>query len=366
MNINNYIIAVQGVVREWYRWRLLPKMDGYPHVYYGFESLPSPKDVSGGGIIKTQDLQEKFPNTLQHANILYLISSALPIYAVRMAKLAQKRGVKVVLNQNGVAYPGWCQLGWQQYNSSMRALLEVADYVIYQSLFCKHCADKWVFSRDQDYEVLLNPVDTEIFTPPRRLTVKVGKVTLLLAGSHCHTYRVKSAIDTLVELRKKNIEAHLIIAGRFVWLSEKNPMLDVLKMINESECNDFIKITGTYSQEEAPALFQSADILLHTKYNDPCPRLVAEALACGVPVVYSHSGGVPELVGEHAGFGVRLPLVWDRDLVADPRQLADGVIHVVEKYDLYTQIARKRAQEVLDVRPWVSRHDSLFTNLLSS
>ena len=56
-----------------------------------------------------------------------------------------------------------------------------------------------------------------------------------------------------------------------------------------------------------------ADLLLHTKYNDPCPTVVLEAMASGLPVVYSASGGVPELVGEEAGVGIPAPFDWEHD-----------------------------------------------------
>ena len=65
-----------------------------------------------------------------------------------------------------------------------------------------------------------------------------------------------------------------------------------------------VEFLGPYSQLEAPHILRRGHVLLHTKYNDPCPTAVIEAMACGVPVVYSSSGGVPELVGQEAGIGV--------------------------------------------------------------
>ena len=55
------------------------------------------------------------------------------------------------------------------------------------------------------------------------------------------------------------------------------------------------------------ALFAS-DIYITFTHKDPCPNTVIEAMACGLPVVYSASGGVPELVGPEGGIGLPAPL----------------------------------------------------------
>ena len=46
---------------------------------------------------------------------------------------------------------------------------------------------------------------------------------------------------------------------------------------------DAVELLGPYTQAEAPALMRRADLLLHTKYNDPCPTVVLEAMASGLP-----------------------------------------------------------------------------------
>jgi glycosyltransferase involved in cell wall biosynthesis len=124
-----------------------------------------------------------------------------------------------------------------------------------------------------------------------------------------------------------------------------------------------VELVGPYSQAAAPALYRRADVLLHTKYNDPCPTVVVEAMACGLPVVYSASGGTPELVGEEAGIGVPAPLDWTRDHPPEPEQLAAAVQRVAERLPEYSTAARKRSLR-FDVRPWFDRHREVFERLL--
>ncbi|MCI5208400.1 MAG: glycosyltransferase, partial [Candidatus Electrothrix sp. ATG2] len=119
-----------------------------------------------------------------------------------------------------------------------------------------------------------------------------------------------------------------------------------------------------YSQQEAVPLLQGADILLHTKYNDPCPCLVLEAMACGLPVVYSGTGGLPELVGEEGGVGVPGPLDWDEEHPPDSQKLAEAVLQTVSSLEYYQEAARQRVVDHFDTRIWLQRHHYVFTAIL--
>src|SRR5207244_5781741 len=109
-----------------------------------------------------------------------------------------------------------------------------------------------------------------------------------------------------------------------------------------------VELLGPYSQDEAPDLLRRADLLLHTKYNDPCPTVVIEAMASGLPVVYSASGGVPELVGEEAGIGIPAPLDWEQDHPPGAQELAAATLAAIERLPERADAARRRAVERFD------------------
>lgn len=337
---------------------------GRPRVYYGQDHIPGPDDAASGGIIKCHDLSQVFPNTLRGGNILYLVSSALPALPERVVAYAKKKGVTFVLNQNGVAYPAYHGNRCERVNAPRRRLLASADMVVYQSEFCKRSSDLFLASRSHSWKILYNPVDTTFFQP--EMNGRPGKMPrLLLAGSHHFRYRIVSALEAVAVLKRRGVAARLVLAGRLRWFADENACLEDLGATCRTlAVTDAVEYIGPYRQSEAPALMNSADILLHTKYLDPCPRLVVEAMACGLPVVYSASGGVPELVGEEAGHGVAAPEDFDRVHSPDPEGLADGVQRVLADYRRVSRAARERAVERFDVRPWVREHGKIFEELL--
>lgn len=353
------------ITKEKRRWRTVRKKGfNKARVFFGHERIPSRSENSGGAIIKLQDLADAFPNATHDANLLYLVSSALPVYASVMVREAKRRGALFVLNQNGVAYAGWHGPGWERLNKPMHSLLRSADFVFYQSNFCKLSADKYLGACRVPWKILHNPVDTRVFVPSAE---KPSGMRILLAGSHQHFYRAKSAIEMMAHLLTSIPHAVLTIAGRYSWKKSDRECVNEAQRLAESlGVGKNVVLKGPYSQREAVDLFQSHHVLLHTKYNDPCPRLVVEAMACGLPVVYSASGGVPELVDQDAGIGIEAPLDWEMDHPPNPKKLFEAVCCVLEDRDRFSKAARRRAVHYFDVRDWIEEHEFVFQRLLKT
>lgn len=340
-----------------------PLNDRLPHVYYGFGRIPKDTDYTHGGLVKIQHMQQTFPNS-QRFNILYLVSSRIPYGAVQIAAMAQRKGAHLVWNQNGVAYPAWHGPGWEAVNAPLAKLLHGAAYVFYQSEFCRVSADRYLGVRKGPWEVLYNPVDTQTFVPAAA-NRDTRRVVMLLAGNQDQAYRVRTAIDVLSEVVRNGLDARLDITGRLGWTGDPKEAGKIAgQWVRDRDLGDRVRFTGPYTQRDAPDVYRQAHILLHTKFNDPCPGVVIEALACGVPVVYSHSGGVPELVGKDAGIGVPVENTWDRDIPADPKAMATAVMHVAARRDEFSRAARQRAMDTFDIRPWLKRHQIVFDRLV--
>jgi glycosyltransferase involved in cell wall biosynthesis len=243
-------------------------------VFYGWDEIPRPGEPVAGGTAKLQKLAERWPNDPTRFSLLYLGTSYLPRDLRLLLWIARRRGAPVVVNVDGVAYPGWAGDLTDELNAPLRHAVTSADHVVYQSAFSKRSSDDFLGPARGSWEILPNAVDVERFTPGPPPT---GGPVVLLGGDQTQAYRLELGLKTFRLVLDEHPGARLLVSGRLS--SDPSPTLERLAL------GDAVELVGRYRQAEAPELFRRAHVLLHTKVNDPCPTTVIEGLAAGVPVV---------------------------------------------------------------------------------
>jgi glycosyltransferase involved in cell wall biosynthesis len=189
-----------------------------------------------------------------------------------------------------------------------------------------------------------------------------GPFTFLVTGKFgaSTAYRLSSSIAGLAAARNGGLDVCLRIAGVI------EPAVEgaVRAQVEHLSISDSVSFTGPYNGAQAPAVYRSADAYLMTKHNDPCPNAVLEAMACGLPLLYSASGGVPEQVGPNGGIGLSVPETFERDVAPEPEAIAAGMAQVIAQRERMAAAARKRAVERFDLSHWLARHETVFRSLL--
>ncbi|MBL4747943.1 MAG: glycosyltransferase family 4 protein [Magnetovibrio sp.] len=326
-------------------------------VFYGGAR---PGDV-GGPLVKVKRLRALFLEHIWGYNIVYVLSNTpyLPNFALYILRM---RNVPIVHNQNGVFYPGWFAGNCDLQNKRMARTFHKADYVFFQSKFCKLSAERYLGPRKGAGEILYNAVDTSFYHPLETPNPIEGRpYRFLLTGKiddHLY-YRIDSSIRGLAEAVKLGLDATLDIAG---WVAPK-AHVQAQALANELGVSQRVCLTGPYTQEQATTIYQNSDAYIMTKHNDPCPNTVLEALACGLPVLYSDTGGVAELVGD-AGIGLECAQGWGEPQVPEVRLIGQGMVDVFKKHDVFRLIARTRAVERFDIAHWERRHNEVFVRLI--
>ncbi|MFP4322161.1 MAG: glycosyltransferase family 4 protein [Anaerolineales bacterium] len=198
-----------------------------------------------------------------------------------------------------------------------QAVNTLADVTIFQSHYSRRSTRDMYHIIAQDGPVIHNPVDTTRFTPHGAPHPQLGpppETPRLLTAIWSDNPR--KGAPRLLELARANPALEFIHIGHP--LPEPPPNLTHFAHLDHAEL---------------AAAMRSAHIFLNLSENDPCPNVVLEALASGLPVIYAPSGGTPELVGSAAGLAL-----------GDEDHLADSVAQLMADWAAYHTAARCRAE----------------------
>lgn len=333
---------------------------GVPACYFCDTERPV-HGVLSGGAVKLLPLARRYPGTRDRFNVLYLVNSVqrphLPVWAV----LAAGAGAAVVLNQNGVAYPAWAGSAYRRINEYNARLLQAATAVVYQSEFSRRSCRLWVGETEAPSVVLHNPVDVAYFRP-REEPLPARPLVILAAGSHEEPYRVEAAVAAVAALRRGGLDCRLHLAGRVPWDTSAGRAVARLAAVHG--LGSYLVRSDAYQRADAPALFQGAHLLLHLKDKDPCPTVVLEAMASGLPVVGLASGGMPELVPPAAGRLLPATEDWDELYSPAPEAVAETVAAVADALGPMAAAARGHAELAFAETRWLAAHDRLLEEAL--
>ncbi|MBE3008045.1 glycosyltransferase [Microbispora sp. NEAU-D428] len=111
----------------------------------------------------------------------------------------------------------------------------------------------------------------------------------------------RKGVDTVVRAMRQVPGAELVIAGGDPGDEESTRLRTLADGLG---LGDRVRLIGSVSRAEVPALMRSADVLVTVPWYEPFGMVPLEALACGVPVVASAVGGHLDTV---AGCGVLVP-----------------------------------------------------------
>ena len=309
----------------------------------------------GGPKVKIQKLNNKFPEKFFNFNILYLISNSQYLTKSTLT-LIKEKNIPIFLNQNGVYYPAWFEGNYSKKNLEMSYAYHLADYVLWQSNFCKKASDKFLGKRTGHGEILYNSVDTKVFKPVRKSS---KNFTFLITGNinKKNNYRIISVIKALKKINTFNKSVRLIVAGN---IESKNFLK---KFIFEMKLEKVVNLISKFDQIEAPKIYQLADAYITMAYKDNCPTAVLEAMSTGLPVLYSASGGLPELVNRESGIGLYVENSWEEIKIPNTEDILKGMIEIIECKNFMSEASRIRVLEKFDLRIWYERHEYLFNNL---
>lgn len=189
--------------------------------------------------------------------------------------------------------------------------------------------------------VFYSGVDTDKFQPSseirndfrRRLGYSEKDFVLLFVGRITKEKGIFELLDAFSQLIKKYPSPKLLFVG---------PLFDEARF-KKTVCRLGIKksvtVSGGVGHEEIPYYMNSSDAFVFPSWMEGLPNVVMEACACGLPVVASNVGGIPELI-ENEVTGFMVP-------PQSPEDLIEKLSLVIENPEVSNALAKKARQKML-------------------
>ena len=217
-------------------------------------------------------------------------SWAIRYHSVVRAKRARSR-LRVLHRIDGSA----ALYGRDAIADTQQALVNLAaDVTVFQSAWARTTTrGRGIIG--QDGPVIHNPVDIERFRPDGARAALPGRLRVAHVAFSTNARKGAASVWSVARRRP---DVQFVLVGRY----DNAPSLDNVTLLGYADWN------------QLPSVLRACDVLLTFAENDPCPNVVLEAMASGLPVLYRASGGTGELVGP-CGAAVE-PETFDRVLEA--------------------------------------------------
>ena len=79
-----------------------------------------------------------------------------------------------------------------------------------------------------------------------------------------------------------------------------------------------------------------------------------------MPILFSSSGGIPELVGKNSGIGLKVSEDWEKVIVPTKQEIHEGILQIIDNRKHMSDCARERALRLFDIENWIKRHKEVF------
>lgn len=164
---------------------------------------------------------------------------------------------------------------YKHKNEELNSSAEIADHVIFISEYSR----KSLYSLYPDIKiknssVILNTADEKIFKYKRQ-----NPMISSFAASCTNWNRKEKRFDSLIQLAEKISETIYLIGE-----CEMETPSNVIKL---GYMSDYYEINN---------ILNDCDAFINLSYRDAAPKVVCQAVACGLPVLYADSGGSNEII----------------------------------------------------------------------
>ncbi|HEX2531234.1 MAG TPA: glycosyltransferase family 4 protein [Burkholderiaceae bacterium] len=254
--------------------------------------------------------------------------------------------VPSLLHLHGGGFSGFYENGCNDFGRYLiRYVFDRADGIIVLS----DAWQRWVRNISRNARIV--PINNPVRLPPDVDFAQREPATILFLGrlgKRKGTYDLLAAVAGLTG-RYPNLKLLLGGDGKLERVKEEAESLGI---------GSHVEILGWVSGEDKSELLKRASIYVLPSYAEGLPMSVLEAMACGLPIVSTPVGGIPEVVTD----GVEGYLVPPGDVAA----LVGALDRLLSDGDLRRRMgeaARHRAENTFSVERVLPQLESLYREL---
>lgn len=222
--------------------------------------------------------------------------------------------------------------------NSLSLILTCSDYIKERVSTIQAC---------NKIQTLYNAIDTKIFLPQKsshvsrkQLGFSKDDFVIVYSGRINQDKGVSELIDAMLRIKETSNIKLMIIGGSFFGNTNNEDFFIRSLKEKSKTLEERIVFTGFIPYEDVPYYLHLADIaVLPSMWDEPFGLTIAEALAAGLPLITTRSGGIPEICEGVA-------IIVDREQIVD--NLANAILdlyHHPEKRTLMAKASVERAQQ---------------------
>jgi glycosyltransferase involved in cell wall biosynthesis len=181
-------------------------------------------------------------------------------------------------------------------------------------------------------------VDPRQFRPLPHITRVPGRL-MTTASADVPLKGLAHLIDALAKIRTERPDAHLVVIGR---PRHKSAVPQQIERLGLTGAVEFV---SDVSDERIVELYAEAQVAVIPSLYEGFSLPAVEAMACGVPLVTTTGGALPEVVGPNGDTALLVP-------PGDPSALATQIVAVLDHEGLRNRLSEGGRRRVLDRFTW--------------
>jgi glycosyltransferase involved in cell wall biosynthesis len=233
-------------------------------------------------------------------------------------------------------------------NMQIKVARRLSHIITVSQTACRHIAKTFEIPEDK-LRVIYNGIDTDIFSPFPKVNHLKNRLLVVISRDTA-VKGLRYMLEALAILRQKHNLELIVVA-------KETDNSTTKELIINLGIKDYVKFIDEIDTAELVNQYRLANIVAIPSIYEGFGLPAAEAMACGVPVVSTTAGALPEIVGDA---GILVP-------PADAKALAEAISALVvspNKRKHLSEMGRKRVMQMFNWRDTAQRTADVYAEAI--